>query len=127
VQTNSYQGTPSRAWLKVQLVALDGEQLELNLLADTGNPFALIIPDQALTDFKHRDGPSADTNFGPLRGGLLCVSVPELRENLMMASYGSDAVAKAARTSHPDLDGLVGLPFLREFRYGGDGHKFWIA
>lgn len=50
-----------------------------------------------------------------------------LRVNLMIIGYGSDAVTDAARSSHPGLGGLVGLPFLREFRYGGDAHKFWIA
>lgn len=127
MQTNAYKGVPPRAWLQVQLVTPDGEQVDLELLADTGNPFAVIVPDRTLTEFKHRDGPSAETNFGPLRGGLLCVSVPELRESVMLIGYGSDAVAEAARSSHPDLAGLIGLPLLRKLGYGGDEHHFWIG
>lgn len=127
MQTNSYKGSPPRAWLPVRLIAPDGHHRELDLLADTGNPFSVIVAAQIFEEFKHRDGPGTNTNFDPLRGGVLCLSVPELRENLIVIGYGSDAIARAARSSDLGLDGLVGLPFLRNFRYGGDADEFWIA
>lgn len=110
MQTNAYKGLPPRAWLQVQLVSPDGEPLDLELLADTGNPFSVIVPDRTLKEFKHRDGLSAETNFGPLRGGLLCVSVPNLKLIWRRATKTACGRAKSARK--PCLFGVQGVEIL---------------
>lgn len=76
--------------------------------------------------FKLWDGPSAETNFGTLRGGLLRVAVPQVCEEVIVVAYASDAVFDAANASHPSLGGLAGLPLLRQFRCGGDSEQFWV-
>lgn len=42
-QRNAYQGAPRRAVVRIGLRALDGSRTDLTLLADTGNPFAIIV------------------------------------------------------------------------------------
>lgn len=41
-QWNPYKGSPLRPWLRLRLCASDGSMEELELLADTGNPCAII-------------------------------------------------------------------------------------
>jgi hypothetical protein len=42
-QRNPYKGSPLRPWVRVQLAAPDGTVRDLDLLADTGNPFELVV------------------------------------------------------------------------------------
>jgi hypothetical protein len=52
--------------------------------------------------------------------------MPELGVNDLVLGYGGDQLADACRVNHPDFAGLVGLPFLRLFEYGGNDHSFWL-
>jgi len=125
-QRNPYQGSPERPWFRLRLVAADGEYRELSVLADTGNPCALIVSVEAMTRFKRGGAPDMETNFGALVGGWLEVEVPEMRFRKPVAAFASDHVFHACQDSHPDLAGLAGLPLLRQFEYGGDAESFWI-
>jgi hypothetical protein len=121
-QRNPYKGSPPRPWVRLDLVSPNGHSLELRLLADTGNPFALIVGADTLLKFNFGFAPSLKTNFGTLDGGWLQVLVSSLGFNERVLGYGSDAVMQAAQSSHPDFDGLVGLPLLRMLEYGGDSN-----
>jgi hypothetical protein len=125
-QRNPYKGTPARAWLRLQLLALDGSSAELELVADTGNPFAIIVPHSRLQQFKHLDLPTISSNFGLLQGGWLQVRIPALGFDQLLVGYGSDAVVAATQRSSADFEGLAGLPLLRLAEYGSDGNSFWI-
>jgi hypothetical protein len=105
---------------------LDGSILELDLIADTGNPFALIVGEAALSQFKWLDEVGVSTNFGPLNAGWLRVVMPELGLDELVLGYGSDVVLRGARASSADFEGLVGVPFLRLVEYGGDANSFWV-
>jgi hypothetical protein len=112
--------------VRVQLAASDGTLRDFDLLADTGNPFELVIGQNILASFLHRTAAHVNTNFGLLRGGWLHVLVPVLGMDLWIIGYGNDAVVSAAQQSSPDFEGLVGLPLLRRTEYGGDRDWFWI-
>lgn len=50
-QRNPYQGSSERAWVRVTLLAADETRQEFDLLADTGNPCAIIVGADALHQF----------------------------------------------------------------------------
>lgn len=125
-QRNPYQGTPERPWFRLRLLAADGDSRELSVLADTGNPCALIVSVEEMRHFKRGDAPDVQTNFGALAGGWLEIEIPELDYRGFVMGFASDDVVHACQASHPDLAGLAGLPLLREFEYGGDAESFWI-
>jgi hypothetical protein len=125
-QRNRYKGFPARPWVRVRLTALDGLHHELDLMADTGNPFALIIGRPAMVILKQRCASNISTNFGLLEGGWLRVHMPELGLDLELLGYASDSVVTGAQASSLDFQGLVGLPFLRLLEYGGDINWFWL-
>ena len=125
-QRNSYQGRPERPWFRLRLVAASGLIREMRVLADTGNPCALIVSVEAMREFKRSDAPDLDTNFGLLEGGWLEIEIPGLRFREHLVGFASDSVFDACQASHPDLTGLAGLPLLRRFEYGGDAESFWI-
>jgi hypothetical protein len=108
------------------LTATDGATDEVELLADTGNPCALIISQTTMARLKQRAAPGVNSNFGPLEGGWIHVNVPELGLDRDLVGYASDAVALAAESSSPDFAGLAGLPLLRLMEYGGDANWFWL-
>jgi len=112
--------------VRVVLVSAEGLSTELDLLADTGNPCALIISVDTMRQFNLGITTGLHTNFGFLEGGWLRVQIPELQFDEDVLGYGSDAVAEAAKSSHADFAGLVGLPLLRMMQYGGDRDHFWI-
>lgn len=124
-QRNPYKGSPERPWIRLRLAAADGSTLEREFLADTGNPCALILAQQDMARLKARDGPDMSTNFGPLQGGWIQLAMPELGLTQTVPGYASDAVAATAAASHPDFQGLVGLPLLRLVEYGGDAD--WVC
>jgi hypothetical protein len=125
-QRNAYKGTPPRPWIRISLVAADGETRELDVLADTGNPCALIIGMTLLQQFQVLAAPGVSTNFGDLAGGWLRIHIPDIGLEEEILAYGGDAVAGAVAASHADFEGLAGLPLLRMMEYGGDRHEFWI-
>ncbi len=125
-QRNRYKGNPPRPWVRLRLTAPDGNTEEVELLADTGNPCAVIISQVLLAKLKHRAAPEVYSNFGLLEGGWLHLTMPELGLAQDVVGFGSDAVVQAARASHVALEGLAGLPFLRLVEYGGDKDWFWL-
>jgi glucose-6-phosphate dehydrogenase assembly protein OpcA len=59
-------------------------------------------------------------------GGWLRVYMPEIGVDQDLLSYASDRIVTAVQASHPDFEGLLGLPFLRLVEYGGDADWFWV-
>ena len=97
------------------------------LLADTGNPCAVIIDLVSMREFNLGVTPGMETNFGALNGGWLRVQIPELGFDEDVLAYASDAVVHAAKASHRDFDGLAGLPLLQLMEeFGGNSDSFWI-
>jgi len=125
-QRNPYKGSPPRPCVRLSLTANDGTILEVELLADTGNPCAIILGQEHLGTLKRGHAPDMHSNFGGLQGGWLHVSMADLGVDRYLVGYASDAVMKAAKASHPDFDGLAGLPFLRLLEYGGNEDSFWL-
>lgn len=70
-QRNPYKGNPLRPRIRLTHVAADGTTQEIEALADTGNPCALIGGSQVLRDCNLGVAPGMSTNFGPLDGGWL--------------------------------------------------------
>jgi hypothetical protein len=125
-QRNPYQGAPPRPWIRVALVAPDGTTRDLQVLADTGSPFALVVARSTLQQFQSIGVPSVSSNFGNLEGGWLRLQIPDAGIDEDVLAYGSDNVARAVESSHPDFEGLAGLPLLRMMEYGGNRDDFWI-
>lgn len=125
-QRNVYKGSPARPWMRLTLVAASGTTLELDALADTGNPCALIVAADVLQQFNLGLEPAVRTNFGPLAGGWLRIQVLEIGFDEVVRGFGGDAVVQATQASHPDLRALAGLPLLRKMEFGGDKREFWV-
>ena len=125
-QRNPYKGSPSRPWVRLRLIAHDGSTHEVELLADTGNPCAIIISQALMARLRQRAAPDRQSNFGLLQGGWLRLTMPELGVDQDIEGFASDAVVTAAKASSPDFEGLAGLPFLRLLEYGGDADWFWL-
>jgi hypothetical protein len=80
----------------------------------------------AFNRLKRRGARQRKSNFGRLKGGYLRLAMPDFALTQTIVGYGSDAVLNAVQKSHPNYDGLVGLPLLRLVEYGGDSNSFWI-
>jgi hypothetical protein len=125
-QRNAHKGSPSRPWFRLRLVAPDRTEDDIELLADTGNPCAIIVSPARLARLKRRAAPDVNSNFGLLEGGWLLVRMPELGLDQELTGFANDAVVAAAKASSPDFEGLAGLPLLRLFEYGGNADRFWL-
>jgi hypothetical protein len=125
-QRNPYKGSPSRPWVRLRLTAPDGTTQAVELLADTGNPCAIISSQALMARLKQRAAPDLQSNFGLLEGGWLRLSTPELGLDQDVVGFASDAVVTATKASSLDFEGLAGLPFLRLLEYGGDADWFWL-
>ena len=125
-QRNPYKGTTPRPWVRVQIVARDGSVGEVELIADTGNPYGVIIGAARMARVKRKSGPVLGSNFGLLAGGWLRVVIPDVGFDDLVFGCGSDAVVMHTKQDSPDFEGLVGLPLLRMLEYGGDADWFWI-
>ncbi|MDZ4852693.1 MAG: hypothetical protein SGI77_25670 [Pirellulaceae bacterium] len=125
-QRNIYRGSPARAWIRLQLLSRVSEIVELEFLVDTGNPCAVIIDESTMMANRWREATQTDSNFGLLTGGWLHITVPETGFDAKMLGYSNDTVASVVKRSDPNFGGLVGLPLLRLFEYGGDAGTFWI-
>jgi hypothetical protein len=125
-QRNQYKGAPARPWIRVTLVAAGGATQELDALADTGNPCRLIVGSDMMRQFNLGLEPDVHTNFGILTGGWLRIRIVEIGFDQVIRGFGGDAVVTATQASHPDLQGLAGLPLLRMMEYGGDRQEFWV-
>lgn len=125
-QRNVYKGCPPRPWVHLRLAVPDGTALEVELLADTGNPCAIITSQAVMARLKHRSAPNLNSNFGLLLGGWVHLAMPELGLDHDMEGYASGQVVAGTKASTPDIEGLAGLPFLRLLEYGGDSSWFWL-
>jgi hypothetical protein len=125
-QRNPYKGAPLRAWVRLRFQSADGSLQELELVADTGNLFAVILSVAEMGRLLRRGGPGTQTNFGPLIGGWLELAMPELGLATDVLGFAGDAVDQAVQASHPDFQGLAGLPLLGMVEYGGDAGTFWL-
>jgi hypothetical protein len=125
-QRNRYKGSTDRPWIRVRLVAPDGTAEEIELIADTGNPYAVIIGTDRMARFSHLGLPSTESNFGPLEVGWLRVTIPDVALDSLVEGCGSDQILTHVRADSPDFEGLAGLPLLRLLEYGGDVDWFWI-
>lgn len=125
-QRNPYKGKPPHPWIRVRLVGPNGAEIEMDLVADTGNPVALILDPRTMAQFRHGVCASLTSNFGTLDGGWVRVIIPETNLDLMLVGFGSNTVAATVQQYSPDFVGLLGLPVLRMMEYGGDQYWFWI-
>jgi hypothetical protein len=125
-QRNPYKGSPPRPWVRLRLTDKVGTAHEIEFLADTGNPFAIIITQAAMALLKLKTAPDVNTNFGTLQGGWVHIHMPDFGLDTDVIGYASDAVVNSTQTSSPDFQGLGGLPFLRLLEYGGDAGGFWL-
>ena len=125
-QRNPYDGDPARSWILVRLADRNGSESVFKLIADTGNPFALVIDPQSTASLNHGEGPSVDTNFGQLQGAWFQLAMPELGLGQKVLGYASAEVVASVKQGHADFAGLAGLPLLRLLEYGGNATEFWI-
>lgn len=125
-QRNPYKGAPLRPWISLRLIASDGTEQPVDLMADTGNPNEIIVSESLMHRFGRRTAVAIPSNFGMLIGGWLRVAIPEVGFVGALFGYASDPVSQAAKMSCPDFEGMVGLPLLRRFVYGGDAQSFWL-
>lgn len=125
-QRNLYRGEPGRAWLRLNLISADGRVRQLELLADTGSPCAIIIDAATMQSLRWRESIGTGSNFGPLEGGWLRITIPDIGLDLKTVGHANDAVVQVVKRSDPKFSGLAGLPLLRMLEYGGDGECFWI-
>ena len=125
-QRNPYKGREPRCWLRLRFAALDGSLHERDLLADTGSPCAVILANTDLLHLMQAEADPIGTNFGAMAGAWLKLAMPEFAVTGRVAGFGSDQVLRAVQSDSPDFSGIVGLPLLRMFEYGGDEDAFWI-
>lgn len=110
----------------LRLAARDGSTQEFKLIADTGNPFAVVLSRDHLAKLSFGLTSNLDTNFGILEGTWFLLAMPEFGLNILQTGYVSSEVVASTKESHPDFEGLVGLPLLRLLEYGGNASEFWI-
>lgn len=125
-QRNAYKGVPARPVVHVGLRTRDGGTRRLELLADTGNPCAIVVSKTAMEDLSFLAAPDVKSNFGLLEGGWLSICMPEFSLDRGIIGYASDAVASATKKSDPAFQGLAGLAFLRLIEFGGNATEFWL-
>ena len=125
-QTNPLKGDPSRCWLRVQLVDIDGGSRDMEMLVDTGSPFPIIIGLADMVLFKHDNAADLDSNFGQLQGSWVRVVIPEIQFDKLILGYASDRVVDSVKLSSEGFEGLLGLPLLRLAEYGGNADWFWL-
>jgi hypothetical protein len=126
-QRNPYKGDPPRPWVTVVFQKADGSgKIAKQLIADTGGFATIRISRSLLYKIEVRPAEIQKTNWGLAEGCWVWVEIPELGFRKQMVAYGLDNIVTAAKQSHPDFEGTVGLPFLREFEYGGNDNEFWI-
>jgi hypothetical protein len=125
-QRNPYKGVHPRGWVRVELFATDGTSREVELIADTGCPFDLIVDEVTLGQCKLIEVPDVRSCYGDLVGGWLRIVIPGVGLDLQVIGFASDRVVQDAQADCPDFAGLLGLPVLRMTEFGGDADWFWI-
>ena len=127
-QRNRYIGHHPRSILHLTFSGLDGTVHELTLLADTGSGYPVIVGPGWFDRLVHtrRRTDAILTNHGPLTEGWFHLDMPDLGLNQLVRGYCGPGIAGPLAEENPDLDGLVGLPFLRLGEYGGNADEFWF-
>ena len=110
--------------IEVSFSTSTGQQKRKRLIADTGNPVAFILSFKDLQEISLGGAPSLSSPWGRLLGAWVTASVPELHFTNCVVAYANDVLASFAQTE--GFDGLVGLKFLDEFVYSGDGTQFCL-
>lgn len=78
-QQNPYKGDPPRAWAKGRFEKADGTgTIEIELVADLGDPTEGAISTDNMRRLKVADAPDVVTNFGREDGGWVCINMPEV-------------------------------------------------
>lgn len=52
--------------------------------------------------------------------------MPGERFDRLIEAHMSDKLVATVRESSDEFEGVVGLPLLSQFEYGGDADQFWI-
>jgi hypothetical protein len=125
-QQNLYKGIDPRSWIRVELEASDGARISMELIADTGCPFNMIVDVATLQRYALLPAPPISTTFGQLVGAWLRIIIPEVSLDVRVLAYANDSVVQDVKVDCPDFGGLIGLPLLRMMEYGGDADWFWI-
>ena len=125
-QRNPYKGEPARPWVRVDLIGEDGREQSLELLADTGCPFAIVVGRSKMKRFSLGGAESVPSNFGRLIGGWFRVAIPDIGFDEEVLGFASDRIVEDVQQSHKRFRGLAGLPLLRMMSYGGDFQSFWV-
>jgi hypothetical protein len=125
-QRNPYKGATLRCWVLLRFVISDGSIFEREMVADTGSPCAVILGEADLSLFSRATATSVNSNFGPLNGGWLEIEAPSQGMTTMVHGFGSDRVLHEVKSDCLDFAGIVGLPLLRRFVFGGDRSAFWL-
>jgi hypothetical protein len=125
-QRNPYRGVHPRAWVFVSLIAPDGTREKLDLVADTGGPFHVVIDSATLLRLQERPGPPQVSTYGTHKAGWVRVVIPEVALDQKVLACESDVVVSIVQDDDPDFSGILGLPLLRLMEYGGDATDFWI-
>jgi hypothetical protein len=112
-QRNAYKGIDSRGWVRVELTAADGSRAQLELIADTGCPFDLIVDVATVTKFADSAITRLGSTYGPLVGGWVEMFIKEIGLNARVLAYGNDSLVREAKLESSDFAGLIGLPALR--------------
>jgi hypothetical protein len=99
---------------------------ERALAVDTGDEQAVRIGSADMDLFRHRRGPTEQTNFGRAVGGWVMLSIPEIGLERAVLAFATDELLAVIREISPDLAGQVGMRFLRMVEYGGNDHEFWV-
>jgi hypothetical protein len=113
--------------LRLGFLAPDGSTVPLDLVADTGCPYEVILAPDVFERLRLADAAGVTANFGDMTGGCVRLFTPGLGLVEFITAFGSNELARHVRNDHPDFAGLVGLPILRLAEYGGDADTFWIS
>lgn len=121
-----YRGDTLRPILSLTFRDPAGTRHSIDLLADTGCPYDLILNPEWFDKLVFAGRAGVENNFGVMRAGWLRLDMPEMGLVEVVNGYGSPGVGEALATELPNLAGLVGLPILRLGEYGGDASEFWF-
>lgn len=126
-QRHPYRGTGfPRPAIRLTFLARDGTRETLELLADTGNPYDLILSPDWFDRLVRTRTPGIRNNFGTMPGGWFQLHMPDDGLVELVRGFSSASVGAAVAASHPGFAGLVGLPVLRLGEYGGNADAFWF-
>ena len=121
-----YWGDTIRPVLSLTFLDPFGTRHTIDLLADTGCPYDLILNPVWFDKLVFTDRADVENNFGVMKAGWLRLYMPEMGLVEVVNGYGSPGVGEALAAELPNLAGLVGLPILRLGQYGGNASEFWF-